>query len=77
VDEGMHYYASMTAVYNVHDLCKFGISLAWSTFLAVFGNLQEAENMIKGMTSKSYVKGFTEGLQNPHCDVKMGKYFTK
>ncbi|KAH8947860.1 hypothetical protein BDL97_11G066000 [Sphagnum fallax] len=54
VDEGMHYYASMTAAYNVHDLCKFGISLAWSTFLAVFGHLQEAENMIKGMTSKPY-----------------------
>lgn len=35
----MLYYASMTAVYNVHDLCKFGISLAWSTFLAVFGHL--------------------------------------
>jgi hypothetical protein len=63
VDEGMHYYTSMIAVYSVHDLCKFGISLAWSTFLAVFGHLQEAE--------------IAQGLQNPHCDVKMGEHFTR
>ncbi len=73
----MHYYALMIAVYNVHDLCKFGISLAWSTFLAVFGHLQEAENMIKRMISKPYVKSFPQGLQNPHCDVKMGEHVTK
>jgi hypothetical protein len=42
-----------------------------------FGHLQEAENMMKGMTSKPYVKGFAQGLQNPHCDVKMGEHFTK
>jgi hypothetical protein len=29
------------------------------------------------MTSKPYVKGFAQGLQNPHCDVKMGEHFTK
>lgn len=33
--------------------------------------------MMKGMTSKPYVKGFTQGLQNPHCDVRMGEHFTK
>jgi hypothetical protein len=53
VDDGMHCYASMITVYTVS--AKLGHYTCMVDLLRHAGNLQEAENTIKGMPHKLHV----------------------